>query len=266
VTSFLLVLVAALVLPIRLPRPSIVWDQRLGLSGPDEQKQTESDLPMVRLVGSLGVGLSVIWYVGGLTGAVLGVPAALLAWRSLSSQSKRDRQEQERIARALPDAVVLLGALIRAGLPDTVALRLVGSATPGVLGDRISTVARGRELGQDVTQAWSPMLAHIETSSLADAMIRSAQSGAPVAELLDRVSQDARRHHHTVVQAAARAAGVRVVLPLGLCYLPSFLLLAVVPIVAALSSGLGMWLVSVLTAFAGLALDRAQLDSTVTWP
>jgi hypothetical protein len=40
------------------------------------------------------------------------------------------------------------------------------------------------------------------------------------------------------VQAAARAAGVRVVAPLALCFLPAYLVIGVVPIVASLARGL----------------------------
>jgi hypothetical protein len=56
--------------------------------------------------------------------------------------------------------------------------------------------------------------------------------------VLDGTVEDLRREHRSAVQAAARAAGVRVVAPLALCFLPAYLVIGVVPIVASLARGL----------------------------
>ena len=65
--------------------------------------------------------------------------------------------------------------------------------------------------------------------------MRSAQSGAPLSTVLARIAQDMRRDRHAAVEVAARSAGVRAVAPLAACFLPAFLLVGVVPVVASLA-------------------------------
>lgn len=235
-TWLLLIGAALIVAPVRIRKSAVVWDQRLGVRRRKADDPAESP-PFLRIVGSLATGMAVALFLGGVVGFLLSLPAALIAWRALSPGSDEDHAEQLQVARALPDAVALISALLRTGLPDSRVLRVVGAATPGPLGGRLVSVGRARELGQDAVEAWAPFADVAETFALAEAMVRSVRSGAPVADLLDRVAEDARRDYTAAAQEAARSVGVRVVLPLGLCYLPSFLLLAVVPLVASLLTG-----------------------------
>jgi len=65
----------------------------------------------------------------------------------------------------------------------------------------------------------------------------SARAGVPAAELLRAEAEELRRDARASAQAAAAALGVRLMLPLGLCVLPAFLVLGVAPmLVAVLSS------------------------------
>jgi hypothetical protein len=47
-----------------------------------------------------------------------------------------------------------------------------------------------------------------------------------------RLADDQRRRSHAEVEARARAVGVKAALPLGVCLLPAFILVGVVPLVA----------------------------------
>jgi pilus assembly protein TadC len=69
-------------------------------------------------------------------------------------------------------------------------------------------------------------------------MSRAAQSGAPVAEVLTRLADDAREASRAASVAAARSVGVKAVAPLGLCFLPAFVLLGIIPVVAGLASAI----------------------------
>jgi Flp pilus assembly protein TadB len=67
-------------------------------------------------------------------------------------------------------------------------------------------------------------------SAVADAL------GGPLGERLDRVGRSLRllrADRSLAAEAAARRAGVLIVLPLGLCFLPAFLLAGLVPVVVA---------------------------------
>ncbi|WP_187279895.1 type II secretion system F family protein [Quadrisphaera setariae] len=64
------------------------------------------------------------------------------------------------------------------------------------------------------------------------------QTGAPVAALLTSSAAELRRRRRRAAALAAARLGVRVVAPLGLCTLPAFGLLAVVPVLLSLGRGL----------------------------
>jgi pilus assembly protein TadC len=67
-------------------------------------------------------------------------------------------------------------------------------------------------------------------------MVRAAASGAPVAETLTRLADDSRAAARVAAVTAARRVGVQVVAPLGLCFLPAFVLLGIVPVIAGLAA------------------------------
>ncbi|PSK61713.1 hypothetical protein B0E53_06380 [Micromonospora sp. MH33] len=62
---------------------------------------------------------------------------------------------------------------------------------------------------------------------------RSSSSGAALAGALTRLADDLRSDRSTAAEAAARRAGVLIVLPLGLCFLPAFILAGLVPVIVA---------------------------------
>jgi tight adherence protein B len=71
----------------------------------------------------------------------------------------------------------------------------------------------------------------------ARAMLRLASSaGAPAVDLLTASAGQRRRTARAEARSAASALGVRLMVPLGVCVLPSFLLLAVAPLLLSLLS------------------------------
>ncbi|MEQ7007640.1 type II secretion system F family protein [Actinopolymorpha sp. B17G11] len=75
-------------------------------------------------------------------------------------------------------------------------------------------------------------------ASFGRAMVRVWDSGAPLAVTLERLAADARRTRRARAEQKARAVGVRSAVPLALCFLPAFVLVGVVPLVAGAVSGL----------------------------
>ncbi|MFC4833770.1 type II secretion system F family protein, partial [Actinomycetospora chibensis] len=86
--------------------------------------------------------------------------------------------------------------------------------------------------------AWSPALDEPGTARLARAARRSARSGAAVADVVEAVAADLRAEAADAVEARAERAGVMVTGPLGLCFLPAFLALGIVPVVVGLAGPL----------------------------
>ena len=74
-------------------------------------------------------------------------------------------------------------------------------------------------------------------SRVARAAERSGHSGAALAGAFARVADDLRADAVQTAEARARTAGVLVVLPLGLCFLPAFVLTGLVPVIVAVVGG-----------------------------
>jgi hypothetical protein len=71
-------------------------------------------------------------------------------------------------------------------------------------------------------------------AALDEVLLLARDSGLAVAPLLTATAAEERRRHAAEARVAAARLGVRVVLPTGLCLLPAFVLLAIVPLVLAL--------------------------------
>ena len=69
-------------------------------------------------------------------------------------------------------------------------------------------------------------------------LLRSATSGAPISEALSRLAEDERERQRGQVEARVRQIEVKAAAPLGLCLLPAFVLLGIVPLVAGSVTGL----------------------------
>lgn len=188
-------------------------------------------------------GLGVWAVLGDVLGVVLGVFAAVglpRFLRSLESSSTRERR-----ASLLSDAPLvaeLLVACMQTGASDQRAISVVVEALDGPALVDLQLVVTNLSLGSDPIDAWRHIIASggragDEDSPLAPiarAFIRSAQTGAPLSQLLTRVAADLRTKHRASLEESAKTIGVKVVAPLGLCFLPAFVLIGVVPLVASL--------------------------------
>jgi pilus assembly protein TadC len=128
----------------------------------------------------------------------------------------------------------LVAGCLAAGtlLPD--AVEAAGEAAAGVLGERCRAVAAALRAGAPPEQAWAVWLADPRLAAIARTAVRTAHSGAATAEELRRTAARLRVQRRAALQQRVRQASVWVVVPLGLCFLPAFVLLAVVPLVVGL--------------------------------
>ena len=74
--------------------------------------------------------------------------------------------------------------------------------------------------------------------SIADTLIVSLNSGSPVIDQLAEVEYVLQSQLDTERLKRIKSVAVKSVLPLGICFLPAFILLAIVPIIAGLIAGL----------------------------
>ncbi|WP_433475343.1 type II secretion system F family protein [Spirillospora sp. CA-142024] len=182
-------------------------------------------------------GVLCIVTVGGPTGGVVGVLAAGAVWWSFSRIGSGERRSrQARLIADLPVAVDLLAACLRGGAPWHEAVLAVADAVGGPLGDELRAVSVQIRLGADPADAWLALAKEPMLAPLARAAVRAASTGASLAPSLSRLARDQRRVARSAAAARARSAGIRALAPLGLCFLPAFVLLGVVPAIAGIAS------------------------------
>ncbi len=190
------------------------------------------------VIGVVLGGLAGLVAVGGWWGVAGGLAVGVALARWLAGQpSPVERARRRRFAAELPFAVDLVAAALRAGSTPDAAAGLVAEALGGPVGDQFRLVERALRLGAPPAQAW----AHLGDAEGAHRVVRAAQrsghSGAALAGSLGRVADDLRADAVVAAETRARAAGVLVVLPLGLCFLPAFVLAGLVPVIVAVVGG-----------------------------
>lgn len=146
--------------------------------------------------------------------------------------------------RPTPDAPVdvaaaweQLAVCLEAGLPVAAAVGAAATATlPGRTGDALRRVAGLLELGADPARAWSAAQEVPQLAAFARAAGRSAGTGAALARAARTEGSRVRADLADDAEARAQRAGVLVAGPLGLCFLPAFLVLGVAPVVIGLAT------------------------------
>ncbi|GAA1599388.1 type II secretion system F family protein [Nocardia ninae] len=136
----------------------------------------------------------------------------------------------------------LLAACLRAGLPMAGAARAVAPGAPEPLGEALRRAADLLALGADPATAWERAAADEtgragaeEVESLARMARRSARSGASLAVAVGELAEQRRSAVEDAAAAKAERAGVLIGGPLGLCFLPAFVCLGIVPVVIGLA-------------------------------
>ena len=176
---------------------------------------------------------------GGAVGLVLAVACLAVVPRVAGSlETRADRQHRDALARQGPALADLLAATVAAGSHMAAALASVSDAIGEPARSAVQPVRAALDLGADAETAWQALADDPVLGAMCAAVVRSARTGAPLAAMLARIADDLRRERRIAVEVAAQAAGVRAVVPLAACFLPAFLLLGVVPVVAALATGL----------------------------
>ncbi|MEO3799733.1 type II secretion system F family protein [Nonomuraea sp. B1E8] len=172
-----------------------------------------------------------------------GITAGLLTTAAVAvflhrQEPPQARQDRERMAADLPFAADLMTACLLAGRPVSAATEIAGRTIGGPLGRRLGWVSSRLRLGADPETTWAALAGDPAMGGLCRAMGRAAQSGAPVADVLTRLADDAREAARAGSVASARQVGVKAVAPLGLCFLPAFVLLGIIPVIAGLASAI----------------------------
>ncbi|MCQ4121692.1 type II secretion system F family protein [Rhodococcus tibetensis] len=150
----------------------------------------------------------------------------------VDSDDRRRREDPLAIAATFD----LLAACLRSGLPVAVAAEAVSLTAPPPLSESLRRAADLLSLGADAATAWESAASDPATESLARMARRSARSGSSLAGSMTELATESRTHAEDSAAASAERAGVLISGPLGLCFLPAFICLGIVPVVIGLAS------------------------------
>ncbi|MFF3346112.1 type II secretion system F family protein [Streptomyces sp. NPDC002779] len=192
-----------------------------------------------RWLPAVAVGCAGWVLVGGVAGAGVGLAGAVALdrWRGRRAVSEGAVYDAAEAARQLPLAADLLAACIAAGAGPVIAAQAVGEALGGPVGEGLARGAAEVRLGAEPGEAWRKLGALPGAGALARLLERADVSGLPAAGPVARIAADARATWARAATARARRAAVLVTAPVGLCFLPAFIAVGVLPVVIGLADG-----------------------------
>jgi Flp pilus assembly protein TadB len=168
---------------------------------------------------------------------VVTIVAAVLLGGLEPSAARRRREE---LISDTPQALELMATALAAGMPVRLAGRAVADAFDSAVGEDLCRVLSLVDLGVSDAVAWRTLHDHPQLGPAAQDLSRSVESGTMMVDALRRHAAAAREAGRAGQVIRARSVGVRSVLPLMICFIPSFLLLGVVPtVVSSLVAALG---------------------------
>ena len=183
-----------------------------------------------------------IWAAVCLAGAVLIAPrtahARMRSGRRVGATASRPPAADDPLAVAA--TLDVFAACLRSGMAVSAAASAVAGSAPRPLAVVLRRAADLLALGADAGRAW----AVLDDTDAAGAphvraflrmARRSAASGAALAQGVEDLGTALRADAADAARARAERASVLIAGPLGLCYLPAFFCLGIVPVVAGLA-------------------------------
>jgi Flp pilus assembly protein TadB len=182
------------------------------------------------IVAAAATPVAALMLLGWPLGPMLGLGLSPVAHAFISRlESAASRERNARVAAQLPGALDLMVAALEVGRPPSVALGLAAEATYDPLGSELGQLASRLRVAGDPIAVWSSMLEDPALAPVGRAFRRAETSGMPVALVIDGVADELRRERNASRREASRKIAVRTAAPLGMCFLPAFFLIGVVP-------------------------------------
>jgi pilus assembly protein TadC len=173
--------------------------------------------------------------------AIAVAPGPQISRRRAVTGARRITRQRSEPAKPDPLAIAssldVLAVCLTAGMAVPAAAAATAPTAPRELAALLRHAAEMLALGADAAVAWSARGAAVDQhcEALLRLARRSASSGAALAEAVAELASSVRHDAADAARAAAERAAVLIAGPLGLCYLPAFVCLGIVPVVAGLA-------------------------------
>ena len=131
-----------------------------------------------------------------------------------------------------------LGGSLKAGLPLLPALANVATLLTSSLKSDIEKVYSLLLLGAEPKQAWGVLVDDPQLGSCARAIARAQLEGRSLAVVVDRMITEVFEKSLTRSKERVKSLSVKLALPIGLCFLPSFLIGGIGPVIYSFFSSL----------------------------
>lgn len=213
---------------------STTLQRRLDLAG------NPSGLTPDRVLAAKGLGLFILGSLGGLYGlrtiGLLIVGAAVAATVGFFVPDvllyNAGIKRQEKIQKALPDALDLLTVCVEAGLGFDAALAQVARNTTGPLAAEFSRVLQEIQIGKSRSQALRAMTDRTTVPGLrsfVSALVQAGELGITIADVLREQAKEMRLRRRQRAEEKAQKVPVKILFPLVFCLFPSMFVVIIGP-------------------------------------
>lgn len=193
-----------------------------------------------RVLAAKGVGLFVLGGLGALYGVrtvgllIVGAAVAATAGFFLPDLLLYNAglKRQEKIQKALPDALDMLTVCVEAGLGFDAALAQVSRNTTGPLAAEFSRVLQEIQIGKSRSQALRAMTDRTtvpELRSFASALVQAGELGITIADVLREQAKEMRLRRKQRAEEKAQKVPVKILFPLVFCLFPSIFIVIIGP-------------------------------------
>jgi tight adherence protein C len=193
-----------------------------------------------RVLAAKGLGLFILGGLGGLYGmrnvgllivaTTVGAAAGFFLPDVLLYNAGTKRQQK--IQKALPDALDLLTVCVEAGLGFDAAIAQVARNTHGPLAAEFSRVLQEMQIGTSRPQALRAMTHRTtvpELRSFVSALVQAGELGISIADVLREQAREMRLRRKTRSEEKAQKVPVKILFPLVFCLFPSMFVVIIGP-------------------------------------
>ena len=200
-----------------------------------------------RVIGSVGIGLLMLWLVGISSLSfvwviVFTIAGFVLGWMLPLGLVKRQvRIRREQIESELPDLIDLLVVSIEAGLSFPGAMRLASDRIRGPLGQEMRLTLQEQNMGLSNEEALRNLYARAETPGISlftRSIIQGQALGVSMGHIMRTIAEEMRKRRKASAEERAHKAPIKMLFPLVFLIFPTMFVIILLPAIIAIAKGL----------------------------